>query len=153
MRIEIVRDRVEAEGVFGTMHVDGEYFCRTVERPWLSNKAFISCITAGAYDLVPWDSPKFGPVVAFVNPALHIYLDAHDVSDPQARDKCLIHAANYPHELNGCVAIGAEVVNFPHHGFGVANSRRALERLRSRWKDRSGMTAVISWSDAMRPAQ
>ena len=153
MHLIILRDRIEAEGVFGTMSVNDEAFCKTVERPWLDNRPFISCIPAGDYDLVPWDSPKFGQVVAFVNPGLHIFLDAHDVKDERARDKCLIHAANYPHELNGCCAVGAEVINFPHHGFGVTNSRRALERLRARWKDRKNMTASIIWTDAMRPAQ
>lgn len=153
MHLEILRDRVEAEGVFSRWSVDGEPFCFGVSRPWLSNKAFVSCIPAGDYDLVPWDSPKYGPVVAFVNPELRIYLDAHDVKDPQARDKCLIHSANHPHELQGCEAPGVAVVRFPVHGYGVNHSKRTLERLRSRWRDRKNLTATIRWTDAMRPAQ
>lgn len=153
MHIEILRDRVEPEGTFSRWTVDAEPFSVGAARLWMQNKRGLSCLPAGDYELVPWDSPHHGSVVAFVNPALHIYLDAHDVADPMARDKCLIHAANFPHELEGCEAPGAEVVHFAVQGWGVTNSRRAMERLRARWKDRKNMTASIKWSDAMRPAQ
>jgi hypothetical protein len=163
MHIEILRDRIEPEGVFGKMFVDGELFCATCEQPWRDNKPYISCIPAGEYNLVPWDSPKYGPVVAFINHDLNVWLDDKEAPDPgPARDKCLIHNANDPDQLQGCVAVGVSVVHFdhPHHedsnapqGWGVNHSRRTLERLRARWKDRKNLTATIKWSDAMRPAQ
>lgn len=152
MHLEILRDRVEPEGVFSRWSVDGEPFSVGVARPWVQNKKFLSCIPEGDYDLVPWDSPKYGAVVAFVNPGLHIHLDATGIRDELARDKCLIHAANFSHELQGCEAPGVEVVRFPHHGWGVNHSRRTLERLRARWKGRTNMTATIKWTEAMRPA-
>jgi hypothetical protein len=151
VHLVIERKRVESEGIFSQWSVDGEPFCVGVSRPWVDNKPFLSCIPAGDYSLVPWDSPKYGAVVAFVNPDLHIYLDAHDVKDERARDKCLIHAANFPHELQGCEAPGVAVVRFAVHGWGVTHSRRTLERLRSRWKDRRNLTARITWTDALRP--
>lgn len=163
MHIEILRERVEPEGVFGTMYVDGERFCVTCEQPWRDNKPNISCIPAGDYKLVAWDSPKYGPVVAFVNHDLNVWLDDSIAPDPgPARGKCLIHNANDPDQLQGCVAVGYEIVHFahPHHenqngpqGWGINHSKRTLERLRARWKDRSNLTASIKWTDAMRPAQ
>jgi hypothetical protein len=132
--IEIVRDRVEAEGTFGSLSIGGEPFCKTVEQPWRDNRPFISCIPAGDYTLIPWDSAKYGPVVCFVNPDLRVY--ANDADAPRDgkshRYSCLIHAANYPSELQGCVAVGVAVVRFDHHGYGVTHSRRTLERLRAR---------------------
>ena len=92
-----------------------------------------------------------------------LVLNHADAPDPgPARGRCLIHNANDPDQLQGCVAVGFEIVHFahPHHenqngpqGWGVNHSKRTLERLRARWKDRSNLTASIRWSDAMRPAK
>lgn len=155
MKIEILRDRIEVEGVFGVISFNGERVGVTCEQPWRHNQPFISCIPAGDYDLIPWDSAKYGQVVAFVNPELRVF--ANDADAPRDgkshRYSCLIHAANYPDQLQGCVAVGSHVMRFDHHGWGIANSRRTLERLRARWRDRKNLTATISWTDAMRPAQ
>lgn len=164
MHIEILRDRVEPEGVFGTLSIDGERICVTCEQPWRNNQKGISCIPAGDYALVPHDSTKHPNVVAFVNPALRVF--HHEADAPKDggsfRAECLIHNANDPDQLHGCVAPGASVKFFKHQandgnggpqGWGVDYSLRTMERLRARWKDRKNMTATIKWTEAMRPAQ
>lgn len=160
MRLDILRNRREPEGTFGILSVDGEPFGVTCEQKWLDNQPFVSCIPAGDYDAIPWDSAKYGPVIALVNHALRVF--ANDADAPRDgkshRYSCLIHAANWPRQLQGCVAPG-RAVQFFHAkdedggplGWGVTESRRTLERLRSRWKDRKNITVSIRWSEEVRP--
>jgi hypothetical protein len=61
-----------------------------MERPWLHNKKNISCIPAGTYIIKPVQSPKFG--------------DTYQVCDVDGRTHILIHKANRPSELQGCIA-------------------------------------------------
>lgn len=153
MLIEILRDRVEPEGTFSKWSIDGEPFSVGVSLPWANNKPGISCAPEGEYESVPYDSPKHGETIVLVNPALHIYFDKHDTKDPLARDKIELHPANWPRQLNGCEAPGVAVARFEHEGWGVTHSRRTMERLRARWKDRKNVIVRIAWTDALRPAQ
>lgn len=74
----------------GNLYHKDNLICCTMERPWLHNKVNVSCIPAGVYDLKPVDSPKFGYT--------------YEVCDVQARTHILIHKANRPSELQGCIA-------------------------------------------------
>lgn len=84
----------------------------TCERPWEDNKPYVSCIPEGDYNLVRHDSPKFGDRVWMV----------HNVPD---RTFILFHVANWPHQLQGCIAPGNTL--FPD-GDGVGSSRVAYEQ-------------------------
>lgn len=64
----------------------------TIERPWLGNRPFKSCIPPGLYTCTRRYSEKFG----------HHWI-LHDVP---GRDLILIHPANYSSELEGCIAPG-----------------------------------------------
>lgn len=152
MRIEITRTRIEDSGVFGEMSLDGRPFCVTCEQPWRDNRKGASCIPAGDYQLFPWDSRRFGSVLVFVNPALLVYARESDIPSEQngiARSACLIHAANWPFQLQGCVAIGRDIREIPPHGLGVSHSRGTLGYLSNRWGDRNGHTATIRWSEGV----
>ena len=71
------------------VHTD-ELICHTMERPWLNNKPFVSCIPAGVYTISPVDSPKFGLT--------------YEIKDVIGRTHVLIHKANKPSQLEGCIA-------------------------------------------------
>jgi hypothetical protein len=64
--------------------------CCTIERPWLQNKVDVSCIPAATYTIKPINSPHFGLT--------------YEVCDVAGRTHILIHKANRPSELRGCIA-------------------------------------------------
>lgn len=111
-------------GTFGTLKV-GEHELKTVEREDLNNTPDVSCIPDGRYDLVPHQSStknqKIGGMCyAMINEDLGVY----QYPDPSAiRFACLIHVANFPKELAGCVAPG---LSWHPSRWGVSNSTDAM---------------------------
>lgn len=146
MHIEIVRNRAlsNATGTYGAMLLDGVAFAATVEQPWNGNAARHSCIPAGDYALLPYDSPKHGPTVVFHNPALAIF-GTPELIPPgrRGRSLCEIHSANWPFQLEGCVAIGTRLAQIAPHGLGVIQSAATVARLLARLGDRTGHSATI----------
>lgn len=149
LRVErFAADRASDTGVFGRLYVNGRDFGVTVEQPWRDNAKGRSCVPEGDYELRPWDSDRYGRVVVLVNPALQVYAIEAAIPREQrgiARSACLIHAANWPHQLQGCIAVGRRLAHLPPHGPGISDSRETLQRLRSLWGDRRGMTLSIRW--------
>ena len=111
-----------------------------IECPWKDNQPSVSCIPGGKYDLVPHSSDKYGEVWAFVGGTVSHYYD-----DGQSeRYACLIHSANYAHQLQGCLAIGVGAGD--NDGVpAVWNSRKAIKSLGDHL-DRSVLrTALVRW--------
>ena len=81
----------------------------SVERPWLDNKPNISCIPLGDYKLKWRESPKFGPT--------------WQLEDVPGRTHILIHSANFAYQLQGCIALGTDLMG---DTIAVANSRKAV---------------------------
>tara|TARA_R110000782_G_C14778715_1_gene409762 strand:+ start:207 stop:551 length:345 start_codon:yes stop_codon:yes gene_type:complete len=82
----------------------------TVERPWLDNKAFVSCIPDGNYRIKRVDSPRFGK-------------NMWEVAEVPNRTHILLHAANYPHNVKGCIGLGKGVYTDMS---GVTSSKKAI---------------------------
>ena len=93
MKLELKRFSHSAKATMGDLFVDGKWECYTLERPWLNNEKQRSCIPAGTYKIGLHDSPHFKRILP------HIL-------DVPSRDFILIHPANYPSELQGCIAPG-----------------------------------------------
>jgi len=74
----------------GSIYLNDDIICCTMERPWLHNKVNVSCIPAGVYKIKPVNSPKFGRT--------------YKVCDVYGRTHILFHKANKPSELQGCIA-------------------------------------------------
>lgn len=143
------QDSASTYGVFGSLDIDGEPFCVTTEQPWRDNAKGKSCVPAGEYELRPWDSQTFGSVVVLVSPTLMVYPREVDVPDGQrgiGRTSCLIHAANWPHQLQGCIAVGEQIRSVAPHGMAVTRSNPTLDRLRALWGDRKGHSLIIRWA-------
>ncbi len=149
LRVErIGADRVSETGVFGRLYVDGREVGVTCEQPWRDNQKGRSCVPEGDYELRPWNSKRYGRVVVLVNSALQVYATEAEIPREQrgiARSACLIHAANWPHELQGCIAVGRQLAHLLPHGPGITESRATLQRLRSLWGDRRGLRLAIRW--------
>jgi hypothetical protein len=83
-------------GTFGMMTVSG-YHLYTVEQPWNGNKQGASCIPEGDYTCKPAYYHRGG------YKAIEIFGNNPEwIKD--GRSKILIHKANWPHQLRGCIA-------------------------------------------------
>jgi hypothetical protein len=93
----------------GRLDYDGESYW-TVERPWLNNLPFESCIPDGNYVLRRCNSPKFGP-------------NMWEVADVPGRSHILIHVANTSRDVVGCIGLGESLYGDLS---GVGSSRKAI---------------------------
>ncbi len=127
-------------GSFGQLHL-GIYKFAAIEREWLGNKPNVSCVPAGKYDLVPHDSPKYRHTFALVGDTV-----AHYKEDGKPRSVCLFHAANWPHELSGCIALGREITHV-NGSLGVTHSNATMELFLRFMADNPDEKLIIKWSD------
>lgn len=115
---------VPGVGTFGTIKdVDGTEICKSVERDWQDNQPSISCVPAGLYKLSRVKSPKHGVTYCLVNERLGV-----TYAGPSTRTHILIHVANFPHELEGCIAPGT---SYHSKKWGVGFSGDAFKSLKT----------------------
>ena len=124
MRRFVLKRRYFEHGTYSTLHrEDGSKVCCMVERPWMNNAKSKSCIPPGTYTLYPHKSPTFGECYA---------LECKDLGvtrhGPSQRTHILIHKANYPSQLQGCLAPGVDF-GFVGNEWAVVNSAAAFENL------------------------
>ncbi len=104
-------------GTFGVLYAK-DLVLYTVERPWLSNKPFKSCIPPGRYKIHKHHSEDHPNSFYLENPDLGVTL-----SGPSTRTAILIHIGNFVENVVGCIAPGLEL----HPStWGVANSGLAM---------------------------
>jgi len=99
----------------------------TIERPWLDNQPFVSCIPCGEYEMVRVNSPKFGP-------------DTWEIADVPDRAHVLFHVGNYAHNFEGCIGLGRGIFA---HLEGVTNSANAVAEFYRITSDIKTMPLVI----------
>lgn len=87
----------------------------TIELPWLDNRRGKSCIPEGTYPVTC--------TVRYSNQRLALLL--HDVPD---RTEIMIHVANRPSELRGCIAPGLRLGGLRGE-FAVLQSAQAMDYL------------------------
>lgn len=101
-----------AHGTNGSLFLNSNLQCHTIELPWLNNQHEVSCIPEGIYNLHSRFTERLG----------HHLL----IADVPGRDLILIHSANNAiHELKGCIAT---VTKLTGEGRGD-NSKQALALL------------------------
>lgn len=104
MTVILTRDAKSRSGTHGTFELGGKLW-HSLEREDLGNTPFKSCVPLGTYDLIPFDSPKFGPCFIMVNEDLNVYAHADSPGRPESgRYLCLfVHRGNYARNFVGCV--------------------------------------------------
>lgn len=115
-------------GTFGELTV-GDILFKTVEREWLDNKGFVSCVPNGLYSLSPHHSQKKGDCFILENHQLNVYK-----FDTTHRYAILIHIANFPNEVQGCIGIGKQLT-YINGELGVTHSAASLQELQQILKD------------------
>lgn len=112
-------------GTFGKWYTDdGEFICYSVEKRWRDNRPNISCVPEGTYGLREYQSPRFGLSLALVNHDLGVGI----VPGESHRSMILIHAANKPSELQGCIAPASSLTSMSGEWAG-SSSRDALKKV------------------------
>ena len=125
---QLIRQAYFPFGTYGTLEVEGMRFS-TCECPWLDNKKFVSCIPEGSYEVFRHSSKKFGECFILVGDGVQI--EKSEVF----RDGVLVHSANWPDQLNGCISVGFGLCPIPIGGrdwprsLGVTRSRDAMKKL------------------------
>ena len=94
-----------------------------MELPWLKNKPFISCVPQGDYFIRPTISPSKGEAYY-----LESVQDGIVGLNAGERTHILIHVANRPSELKGCIALGTGTGVFKGE-VAVFNSRAPFKEL------------------------
>lgn len=79
----------------GEVFLDDQHLCWSMELPWRGNEHDRSCIPPGTYAL----GQHFRTIGGLAT--LHL----EHVPD---RAGILIHIANWPHEINGCIGVGKQ---------------------------------------------
>ena len=88
----------------GRLIINGQEFCKTLERPWKENRRNISCIPNGRYLCTKRFSIKFGLVF--------------EVQNVEGRGGILFHAGNIVPHSRGCILLGLT--------FGVLGGMQAV---------------------------
>ena len=114
-------------GTFGKLIVQSEVFY-TVERPWVDNKPFESCIPLGDYRLL-WRPTTTAVPEEFDGHTW--YLEGEHVGlydGDKARSRCCLHIANTSDNVNGCIGPGLGLGALSQN-WAVLSSRPALLKL------------------------
>jgi hypothetical protein len=129
MRLTLKRRHLGATYTIGSLSIDGEYFCDTLELPLeingVRNVRQKCCIPAGTYKVIMKQSARFGMKLPLL------------LNVPY-RQGILIHAGNTSKDTAGCVLIGEnkEVGK-------VLNSRATLTRLLNKIKYEKDLKITI----------
>ena len=92
----IIRDTFTDKSTIGTLYINGEKFCDTLELPYIDNQKSISCIPIGQYKVrlrLPRESATRD----------YIHLLVQEVKD---RSYILFHRGNTAKDTRGCILVG-----------------------------------------------
>lgn len=153
MNLQLVRDYAGRDCTLGRLIID-TLTLQTLERPWIAYPPHpcghpdTSCVPPGVYELALHDTPKFPRHFALVNEALGIY---HESVPPGqfGRTACLIHAANYVSQLEGCCAVGRSR-EYVGDQWMVLDSRDAYAALQESLPWTTGHLLTIEYDAAVR---
>lgn len=107
-------------GTFGELLLP-EFRCLTVERPWLDNRPWVSCIPEGTYPLYPTRYHRGG-------------YDTLLIGEVPGRSQIKIHRGNLPDDVYGCVAVG-KTFGCVGGQWAVLSSKDAFAEFWEVWED------------------
>ena len=113
--IMLTRQSYLDTGTFGTMRLTDGAIVVTVERPWLNNRPGVSCIPEGVYSCRRGFFHRGGYAT-------------FEVCDVPGRSLIKFHKANWPRELQGCIAPNLKLVPDPGSLLRGVSSAQAFAR-------------------------
>ena len=121
MKVVISRNDQDKNQTTGTCEVFNEnsksvFKSKSLERGWRNNEQNVSCIPLGEYPLVLEYSNRFKQ-------------DLWEIKQVDNRSECKFHAANYWHQLNGCIALGEKLTDINNDNYkDVTSSRNTMAK-------------------------
>lgn len=116
------------EGTFGVWtDAKGTRLCVTAELPWRNNEHLVSCIPPGTYHCIPHNSPA--------------HPNTWEVSNVPNRSAILIHNANLPSQLEGCIGVG-RLFGYIDGQEAIMDSVATLDKLRGILPGKFDLTIV-----------
>lgn len=136
-------------GTLSIVYIDDNAFCYAIEQNWEHNRPFISCVPDGVYRLRKFGSGKYGDTFALENSDLRVFANMRDTLNKSDRYACLLHKANWSHELQGCIAFGQDIrcgkkSDKYSNQLMVTSSKKTTETVLSLLKDSENNTLEIS---------
>ena len=122
MKSELIRISKNTDGVFGTLLINKDPFCVTLEPEDLQNRPNLSCIPDGAYIVKRIVSPKYGDVFC--------------VQDVPFRTHILIHSGNTEDDTLGCILLAQY--------YGKLKGKRAVLNSGDTMKDFMALTKGVN---------
>jgi uncharacterized protein DUF5675 len=154
MNIVLQRNYTDTRCTLGVLTA-GTLVLQTLELPWLPvpwgpcGTPFESCVPAGSYALALHDSPAHPRTWALVNTALGLY-DNIVPNGLRGRTDCLVHVANYPGELEGCIGVGISRLKWSG-SWMIAQSDDAFALLRAALPWEPGSTLAVMYAPGVEP--
>jgi len=112
-KLEITRELKSDKGILGSLSVNDEHLCYTLELPWKENERNVSAIPVGEYKAILRYDKK---------DQWRLQLD--NVKD---RDGIQIHIGNYTKDTKGCILVG---LKRDEKEFTLSESTEAYKKLR-----------------------
>ena len=111
MQLTVNRKWYSPSSTIGTMDINGQHFCNTLEPRSDQSQGKPYCIPAGTYDIEILPSPRF-------------QMNTPHVMNVPGFTEIETHPGNFPKDTDGCCLVGTTV----SHDF-VGNSRVAFNAL------------------------
>ena len=119
-------------GRFCNLTVEGGFSCYTVERPWLDNQPFKSCIPEGEYEILLGRYHRGDGGRGY---------DAYELQDVPGRSLIKIHRANNMDQLLGCIAPGT-TLGWYKGRWAVLNSTTAFRQFMQAMDGQDGVLRI-----------
>ena len=111
--LTLFRTRMTKTETVGVLCHNGIPICFTLELPWKDNHNDQSCIPPGSYPVSRFVSDKHGVTLC--------------IKDVPGRTGILFHCGNKCTDTLGCIIVGKEFAEIPHHGVVIYDSRKAFD--------------------------
>lgn len=135
MNLLLERFAYSPDGTFGKLYV-GDYVCYTCERPWVGNAKSKSCIPEGRYDM------KLRQSGVVTRSSGGEFVEGWEICNVPGRSYIMLHPANWPSELEGCIAPGQEYTII-RKANGVTSSRDTFKKIMKLLEDEDTHTIDI----------
>ncbi len=131
IQLERLKSLSGPEQTIGMLVAPGGFKCFTIERPWVNNAPYVSCIPEGLY-LLKYGRYNRGDY------------DAYEFNKVRDRTLIKIHVANRAIDVLGCIGLGDSISRL-NDDLAVLNSQDAFDRFMAVMDKAPKAYLSISW--------
>lgn len=135
MNLLLERFAYSPDGTFGKLYIE-DFVCYTCEKPWEGNAKRVSCIPEGNYTMELRQSGVVSDSTAGE------FVEGWEIKDVPGRTFIMLHPANWPSELAGCISQGRHYA-IMRKANGVTHSRDTFREMMNLLRDDDQHTITI----------